>query len=365
MSVPNRYYWFFGPKDYKNSGIFKYCETFIAELCTKMDISKKYIPLGVNNPLRYIYQIFIFPLIISTFYRNKHKIFSDESFLLSTLFPFFPYKKCLYIIHDYRDFSLTKKHQNIFDKIYFFFLLKSYQNLKHIRTVICVSSYTKKIVQKEFNIPDNKCVLIENSFEMSRLIYHEDRKKLKSQLSKKYNFTTKKILLNVGSEEERKNIPTIILSMRYLQDYIFVKIGNPVIVSNRKRNLSLVLQNELENVFFVDGVSEKELSYFYQIADIYVSLSEFEGFGRTPVEAQMHGLPVIASQIEPLLSNLGDSALFIKNFRDPQELANAVRDLEKNNDIRQELIKRGKTNAKRFDVKRNTQKFQDVLHGLT
>lgn len=367
MKTPAQtFYWFFGPRDYKNSGIFKYCETFIDVLRVDLDIKKKFIPFSASNPLRHIFQVFIFPIVIILFFRNSNKIFSDESFLLATFFPFFPYKKTFFIVHDYRNYAHTKKDQNFFDKIYFFLLKKSFKNLKYAHKVICGSSFTKSQLLKHIQIDPDKVVCIENSFKLDTSQDSDGLPKLKERILQLYHIhSKKKIILNVGSEEERKNFATILRAMVGLKDHILIKIGNPIIQLNRQRHLELVKNLGLQNIFFIDSVNDEHLEVFYTISNYYVSLSEFEGFGRTPIEAQMHGLPVIVSRIEPFLSNLGDSAMLIDNFHEPQELTDAILTLEKNQSMRQNLISKGRENAKRFDVQRNAEIFQNVLCGLT
>jgi glycosyltransferase involved in cell wall biosynthesis len=359
----NTYYWFFGPENYLNSGIYKYSNSFIDILQSEMCIKKKYIPFDARNLFRYIYQLIFFPISILLFYRDSKKIFSDESLLLATLFPFFPYKNSFFIIHDFRDYTYTKAHQNFFDRAYFHLLKKSFTNLKHVQNVICVSHYTKSQLIKNIHIDPLKITVIENSFDIS-FPNLENLDEIKESLSQKYGFPReKKILLNVGSEENRKNISTILFSMPQLPDYIFIKIGNPIITANRLKHLKLIRTHALRGIFFIDELSEHELSLFYQIADIYVTLSEFEGFGRTPIEAQIHGLPVIASNIEPFTFHLNDGAVYVSSLHDPNELARTVIDLENDRHLRRQIIENGVRNAKRFDVRANAHKFQQVLTG--
>ena len=47
-----------------------------------------------------------------------------------------------------------------------------------------------------------------------------------------------------------------------------------------------------KKIFNFLNVHENNLSKFFMSSNVYVDFSEFEGFGRTAIEAQLHGLPV-------------------------------------------------------------------------
>lgn len=356
-------YWIFGPEEYKNSGIFKYSLTFIRKLKEKenLDIREKYVSFKSNSIVRYIYQLFILPLMIITVYRKSSKVFVDESFTLATLFPLFPYKTSLFIVHDYRDPYFTKQNPGTLEKIYFRIRKKADLNLRKFDKIITVSEFSKNSIIESLGVNAENIEVIENSFEMNEKC---PTCKNKEDLLKKYNIgdISSKILLDVSSEESRKNIDVIINAMESLEGYIFVKIGKPIIKENRSYNKYLIkMYNLEEKIFFLEDVPEKDLDNFYRISDIFVFPSSFEGFGRPPIEAQMRNVPVISSGIQVLKDNLGEGAIFLEDERNPNEIVDAIKKLDNGKELREKLIENGKENSKRFDIEKNYKKFHTVL----
>lgn len=159
------------------------------------------------------------------------------------------------------------------------------------------------------------------------------------------------MLLNVGSDETRKNNITVFKALAKLarKDLILVRVGKAFNAANRAECKTLASTSGIR-VHFADAVSEEDLGYFYQAADIYISATLNEGFGRTVIEAQMAGIPVVASDIPVFQGSMGDSFLAIANPTDPDEWATAISSLADNHSLMDELRKRGKNNALQFSA---------------
>ena len=95
-------------------------------------------------------------------------------------------------------------------------------------------------------------------------------------------------------------------------------------------------------------------------AFVFPSLSE--GFGWPVIEAQACGVPVIASSFNPLPEVSGGAALHANPVK-PVDFANAFLSLQ-NNITRNELIRRGFENSRRFDLSGMTLAYLD-LHQST
>jgi hypothetical protein len=70
--------------------------------------------------------------------------------LFYTLYPFFPYQNSIFIVHDIRDFNLSAKNKNIYQKVYFWLLEKAHNNMKKAETIVVVSQFTKDLLIKEY-----------------------------------------------------------------------------------------------------------------------------------------------------------------------------------------------------------------------
>jgi glycosyltransferase involved in cell wall biosynthesis len=92
-----------------------------------------------------------------------------------------------------------------------------------------------------------------------------------------------------------------------------------------------------DNVNFIDVVSDEELKNYYSKSDVYITMSEFEGFGLPVLEAALNGCFIFAYKLEVYSEILKNSGYFFnsKNFN---ELAKNLYEILKNDQIRTEII---------------------------
>lgn len=351
--------WFCWPESFRKSWVWNYSNTYIKELKNNgYNIFDKWINVK-NDYLRLFIQFFVYPLQAITKYRNDVKIFRDEWMLLYTLFPCFPYKNSIFIVHDIRNFDDSAKNKTTLQKLYFHFVKKSLNNLKKAKTIVTVSEFTKNTIIEKFWIKSDIIHIIYNSldFDTFKIITWIDKK----QFLKGYWIETdKKILLNVWSEESRKNIITILKAMKQLDDYVFIKIWRPIIKQNREEHLKFIKDNKLDNkVYFIDFVETNEdLVKFYNIADIFVFPSLFEWFWRPPIEAQACWCPVISSIKWGLKEVIWDSAIILKDPENVDEIMDLIWKIEEN---RRQMINKWLENRKRFSQDNNIRCWAKIL----
>jgi len=94
-------------------------------------------------------------------------------------------------------------------------------------------------------------------------------------------------------------------------------------------------------------ISEEEKWNLLKNADVFVYPSLCEGFGFPPLEAQCMGVPVVSSNVSAMPETLRDSALLV-NPSNPEEIAEAIYKVLNDEQLKNELIKRGQENVKRF-----------------
>jgi len=351
-----RYCW---PEFYRNSWIWNFSNCYINELKKIWyNIEDRRIKTN-NNILRLIKQFLINPFKVILSERKVKKIFWDEWMLLYTLFPFFPYKTSTFIIHDIRDISMTTKKMNFMERCYFYFWKVAQNNIKKLEQIITPSEFTKNKIIKHYWVDWNKIHVIYSPLDLWLYKIFDDINK-KDFLKKNWIETDKKILLNVWSEESRKNIITILKTMRELDEYIFIKIWKPIIKQNRESHLKFIKDNKLDNkVYFIDFVETNEdLVKFYNIADIFVFPSLFEWFWRPPIEAQACWCPVISSIKWGLKEVIWDSAVILKDPEDKNELLWKIASMD---EIKNKIIKMGLKNVDRFSLGNNISKWNNLF----
>lgn len=78
-----------------------------------------------------------------------------------------------------------------------------------------------------------------------------------------------------------------------------------------------------ESVDLPGSVSHAELIAYYRAADVFVCLSDHEGFCVPLVEAMFHGLPVVAYRAAAVPDTVGDAGLVLDS-KDPVRVAAAI-----------------------------------------
>jgi glycosyltransferase involved in cell wall biosynthesis len=156
-------------------------------------------------------------------------------------------------------------------------------------------------------------------------------------------------ILTVGTLEPRKN------HVGLLHAYSLLKGRCPhrLVIAGGKGWLYEDIFQEVERlgleemVFFLGYVPEEDLPALYNLADLFVFPSFYEGFGLPPLEAMACGTPVVVSDLSSLPEVVGDGALLIP----PQEIEALAEAMEKalsDPSLREELRSKGLERAKRF-----------------
>ncbi len=70
-----------------------------------------------------------------------------------------------------------------------------------------------------------------------------------------------------------------------------------------------------EEICFTGHISDEEMYALYRVSDVFLSLSEHEGFGLPFIECMMFDLPVIAYNCTAVPDTLGDSGILINHKR--------------------------------------------------
>jgi glycosyltransferase involved in cell wall biosynthesis len=94
-------------------------------------------------------------------------------------------------------------------------------------------------------------------------------------------------------------------------------------------------------------VSDEALEQLYRHCDAVVFVSTHEGFGMPLIEAQVFGKPCVTSAIEPMKSNAGDGAFLVDPI-DTGDIREALRRALTDTAAIEEVVKKGRENAKRF-----------------
>jgi glycosyltransferase involved in cell wall biosynthesis len=203
-----------------------------------------------------------------------------------------------------------------------------------------------------------KWVTIHNALSEKFMPLPEDQ--IEEVLKKYQCLKGKAILLHVGSGLERKNRKLLIKMIYELQedwDGILVLAGAPL----NEELLNLIDRLEVrERIVEIHRPTNTEIIALYSSCEAMIFPSYSEGFGWPIIEAQACGAPVITSNKAPMMSEVGGKAALYANPDDAKSFANQFRKLN-NQDFRNEVIRLGYENSKRFDFKNTMHQYVQLI----
>ena len=108
----------------------------------------------------------------------------------------------------------------------------------------------------------------------------------------------------------------------------------------------LVRELRVDEVVFTGQVDDDELYAYYRLADVFLCLSEHEGFGVPLQEAMLFGLPVVAYDAGAVRETLRGGGLLLKD-KSPELVAEVLDRVTHGGDLRRGLVASQKRAARR------------------
>lgn len=180
-------------------------------------------------------------------------------------------------------------------------------------------------------------------------------------------FRSEKVtLLHVGKWAPNKRIEDIIkvfyLYHRINPESRLILVGRNWEWENYTQAVTELIHsfNLQEKVMVYQALSAPDLAALYRASDVYISMSEHEGFCAPLIEAMASGCPVIAFNAGAVAETLGNTGLLLKEKKFPEvaELTHFLMTHQTACDI---LIQQGKERAKAFSYKAVFEKFKFLL----
>ncbi len=117
-------------------------------------------------------------------------------------------------------------------------------------------------------------------------------------------------------------------------------------------------------VHFVGSVGDAELGAYYEAADVFVCVSEHEGFCVPVLEAMAHDLPVVARATTAVPETVGDAGVLVAADAPRDAIAVAVHRVLSDPNTRAELIAAGRRRVDHFDLDRSKARFLEALEPM-
>ncbi|MBV9169164.1 MAG: glycosyltransferase family 4 protein [Chloroflexi bacterium] len=213
--------------------------------------------------------------------------------------------------------------------------------LRRAQALLADSEYTSHCLQSELGIPASRIHVVPLAVD------HERFRPKTSDMNwrDKYRVPEVPFMLYVGSEQPRKNVPTLLRALevvhRTRRDVCLVKVGSPQHGSARGELLALAAGlGVLDNVIWIDNIADDDLPLLYNAAAVFVSASVYEGFGLPIVEAMACGTPVVCANTAAFSEVAGDAALLVP-AQDPCAFARAILSVLDNPGVRNHMSASG------------------------
>jgi glycosyltransferase involved in cell wall biosynthesis len=268
--------------------------------------------------------------------------------------------RTVYTLHDLIFLHYPEYHL-LYNRWYLTLTMPLY--LKAADVIVTPSECSRQDAIKFYDLPESKI----------KVIYEAPAPTFKpvtnpaalDRVCQTYNLP-EKFILYVGTIEPRKNLSRLLEAFKPLlidwPDLKLVLVGKKgwLYESFFQRLRTLGLQ---DRVIFPGYVEEADLPAFYQLAEVFVFPSLYEGFGLGPIEAMACGTPVVSSNSSSLPEVVGEAGLLV-NPTDTAALGEALRRVLADPELRANLAQQGLIQAQKFSWQKAVDELEAVYQLL-
>jgi glycosyltransferase involved in cell wall biosynthesis len=273
-------------------------------------------------------------------WRKKPKLFFSPGYNSPIGWP----KPFVFTLHDLNHLCV-RDNSNILKRAYYKYVIRP--ACHRAAFILTVSEYSKREIAAWAKIKEDRIINVGNGVGLPFTVTGR-------RYEPGYPY-----LLYVGSRKPHKNLP------RLLDAYS---------ISGIRRDVRLVLSGrpdqhisgEIErlglsgDVVFADLDADRDLSEVYRGALALVFPSLYEGFGLPPLEAMACGVPVLTSNLCSLPEVVGDAGVLVDPL-DVEAIADGIRRLVQDSDLRTELRQKGLLRVKEFSWDKTACRTREVL----
>jgi len=192
-----------------------------------------------------------------------------------------------------------------------FYVRVAMAGLKRADHLIAISEYTKQCVVEHLGIAPEKISVIYHGIDHQ----HFRPLPVPTGIRESYGLPEgRRYLIYVGREDPRKNLVTLVRALaqlrRDLPDVELIKVGRSHSDIERRRLVELATQLGIRTaIHFLEDVPEDDLPPLYNLADLCVMPSPYEGFGFPALEAMACGTPIVCANVGSLHELVGNAGV--------------------------------------------------------
>jgi len=229
---------------------------------------------------------------------------------------------------------------------------------KGSKKIIAVSGGVKKEILENYNVSEDKIVVISNGVDSDK--FKPDKLKRK-KIRERHGIADDEIVLMFsGHEFRRKGLEYIIKALPQVkEDVKLLVVGKDNPEPYKKLASKFGVSNKIIFAGFVPDISE-----YYVASDLFVFPTAYEAFSLATLEAVASGLPILATKVngtEELIID-GYNGFFIK--RDSKDIANKINTLIEDENLRQ-MSRNARKTAEKYSWDKTAKKTLQVYKELT
>jgi glycosyltransferase involved in cell wall biosynthesis len=225
--------------------------------------------------------------------------------------------------------------------------------------IVTVSESAKADIMTILGVPENRITNTYQAVNIPAKYRDKPTDIIELELRGTFGLDYKNYYLFWGSIEPKKNVGRII------EAYLASGVKAPLVIVGAQAwksedELKLLDDDHLRTMIRIDNetrVKRKIIQLSYAPFPLLVSLirgakctifpSLYEGFGLPVLESMLLGTPVISSSTASIPEVAGEAAVLVDPY-DAQKIAQAIRAVDVDEDLRRSLVSAGLTQAERF-----------------
>ena len=318
------------------SGIGTYIRNLMKEdlyeiaLGNKEEI-KKYNKIKDENIIEFNSKIYGIKEQLKFPYKELKKMKPDLLHVPHYNVPIFYKGRMVVTIHDLTHLKLKEILPN--KLAYFYAKFMMWIAIKKSEIVFTVSENSKKDILEYFHVNPDKIKVIYNGIDES---FHKVNKQKIEYLYDRFNLSRdKKLLMYVGNLKPHKNLEKLLEAFSLIKDkekYQLLLVGKAFEKYDvlEEKEVELGIKN---NVIHTGIVSQEELVDLYNLVDLFVFPSLYEGFGLPILEALACGTNVISSNTSSMPEVGGNVVEYFDPYDANEMKDKIIKNINKDNSI--------------------------------
>lgn len=229
--------------------------------------------------------------------------------------------------------------------------------------ILAISEFTKQELIRILKIPAAKITVFPLAADQAFRPAIDQPKGYLAELKERYKLPDR-FYLFVGTIEPRKNIYRILQAHQALPPEIRNQV--PLFLVGKQGWLKDSIGKLINKygasatVRHLSYIPFKDLPGFYNLATACVYPSLYEGFGLPALEAMSSGCPVVTADCSSLPEVVGEAAIKV-NPLDVSAISAAMQEIVENQTLREEMIKKGFVQAKKFTWQEAAKVVDEVI----